>query len=193
MPGIKPFVEVGGDRRVHDIAVDSSGVNRDSTGNEVRVGSTFELTKKLTGTVSVGYATRTYVDPTLTDPHAPIIDSALVWAATPLSTVTFTAKSQIEESTLTGVSSVVQRDFGAQVDHSFRRWLIGSLKFGYGLDDYVGSTRVDQRFTLSGAMTYKMSRNMQLKGEIRRQWLNSNVPSADYVANIFLLGLRLQQ
>ena len=34
---------------------------------------------------------------------------------------------------------------------------------------------------------------MQLKGEIRRQWLNSNVPSADYVANIFLLGLRLQQ
>jgi len=193
VPGIKPFVEVGGDRRVHDTLVDASGVDRDSTGSEVRVGSTFELTKKLTGTVSVGYATRAYADPTLTDPHTPIIDSALIWTATPLSTVTFTAKSQIEESTLSGVSSVVQRDFGAQVDHSFRRWLVGSLKFGYGLDDYVGSTRVDQRFTLSGALTYKMSRNMQLKGEIRRQWLNSNVASADYVANIFLLGLRLQQ
>jgi hypothetical protein len=41
-------------------------------------------------------------------------------------------------------------------------------------------------------VTYKLSRNAHLKGEVRRQWLNSTDVSANYVANIFLLGLRLQ-
>jgi hypothetical protein len=91
------------------------------------------------------------------------------------------------------VSGVLRRDFGTQVDHSFRRWLIGTVKFEYGLDDYVGSPREDQRYTVAGILTYKLSREMQLKGEMRRQWVMSNVPGADYTANIFLIGLRLQR
>jgi len=33
----------------------------------------------------------------------------------------------------------------------------------------------------------------QLKGEIRRDWLNSSVPGVDYTANLFLLGVRWQE
>jgi hypothetical protein len=192
-PGIKPFVEVNLDRRVYDLPVDASGVDRDSTGNEVRVGTSFELTRQLNGSAAIGYATRRYQDPALENLRGLIADGSLVWTATPLTKVTFTARSRVDESTLAGVSGVLRRDFGAQVDHSLRRWLIGTVKFEYGLDDYVGSPRVDERYTLSGLLTYKLSREMQLKGEIRRQWLTSNVPSADYTANIFLVGLRLQR
>jgi hypothetical protein len=32
-----------------------------------------------------------------------------------------------------------------------------------------------------------------LKGELRREELRSNVPGADYTANIAMVGLRLQQ
>jgi len=193
VPGVKPFVELGADRRVHDIPIDTSGFRRDSDGDQVRVGTTFELTRQLTGSAAVGYAERHYRDPALSDLHGLVADGLLVWSATPLTKVTFTARSRIVESTLTDVSGVLRRDFGAQVDHSFRRWLIGTLKFEYGLDDYVGSWRVDERYALSGLVTYKMSRNAQLKGEVRRQWINSNDTSANYIANIFLLGLRLQQ
>jgi hypothetical protein len=193
VPGVKPFVQVSADRRVYDLSVDAGGVNRGSDGNEVRVGSTFELTKQLVGSASIGYAERRYEDPSLRNIDGLVADGSLVWTATPLTTVTFTARSRIGETTLTDVSGVLQRDFGAQVDHSFRRWLIGSLKFGYGLDDYVGSPRVDERYVLAGIVTYKLSRNVQLKGEVQRQWLNSNAPGASYVADIFLLGLRLQQ
>ena len=42
-------------------------------------------------------------------------------------------------------------------------------------------------------LTYKVSREVQLKGEIRRQWLTSNVAGAAYTADIFLLGVRLQR
>jgi hypothetical protein len=42
-------------------------------------------------------------------------------------------------------------------------------------------------------LTYKLSRTAQLKGEVRRQWLTSNAAGADYTADIFLIGLRLQR
>jgi hypothetical protein len=193
VPGIKPFVEAGADQRVYDLLVDSSGVRRDSTGNEVRAGTSFEFARQLTGTVSVGYAAREYQDPSLQNIDGLVADGELIWSATPLTKVTTTVRSRIAETTLTGVSGILRRDFGAQVDHSFRHWLIGTLKFEYGIDDYVGSPRVDERFAISGMLTYKLTRNAQLKGEIRRQWLTSNAPGAAYTADIYLLGIRLQQ
>jgi hypothetical protein len=193
MPGIKPFVSVTTDKRIYDLTVDAGGVRRDSKGLTPRIGTSFELSRQLTGEVSVGYLTRTYEDPQLQELNAIIADASLIWAATALTKATFSARSSVSESIETDVSGVLSRDFGVQVDHAFRDWLIGTLKFGYGLDDYVGSSRVDQRFSGAAAVTYKMNRNAQLKGEIRREQRNSNVPDEDYVANIFLLGLRLQQ
>lgn len=94
---------------------------------------------------------------------------------------------------MAGVSGIFKRDAGVQVDHSFRRWLIGTVKFGYGLDDYQGSAREDQRYTASAALTYKLNRTAQVKGEFRQEWLRSNIPGQDYTASIMLVGLRLQR
>ena len=193
LPGVKPFVEIGADKRVHDLAVDYSGVARDSEGRSVKVGSTFELTRKLTGEASVGYLTRSYKDPTLSNLSGLTWDASLIYAATPLTTATLTGKSTVEESTMAGVSGIFKRDAGVQVDHSFRRWLIGTVKFGYGLDDYQGSAREDRRYTASAALTYKLTRTAQVKGEFRQEWLRSNIPGQDYTASIMLFGLRLQR
>jgi hypothetical protein len=192
-PGVKPFVEVGRDARRHDLAVDRTGTQRDSDGTVARVGSTYELTRLLTGEASVGYLARTYEDPTLPDLRGVIYDASLVWTASALTKVTLTAKSTVEETTLAGVSGTLRRDIAVQVDHAFRRWLTGTLKFGFGSDDYVGSSREDDRYTASAALIYKVTRDVQLKGEFRREWLKSTVADVDYTANIDLLGVRLQR
>lgn len=191
-PGVKPFIAVTGDKRVYDLSVDAGGVNRDSRGLTPRLGTTFELSRQLTGDVSVGYLQRTYDDPQLQDLSGIVADASLIWTASALTKATFTAKSSVYESTDPDVSGVLTRDFGVQVDHAFRHWLIGMLKFGYGLDDYVGTSRVDQRLFVAAGLTYRMNRNVQWKGEIRREQRNSNVQGEDYTANIFLLGVRLQ-
>lgn len=191
-PGVKPFVEGNADTRVHDLPVDASGEQRDSHGVSAKVGTTFEFTRILTGDISVGYLTRTYKDPTLPDINALLFDASLVWTATGLTTVKFAASTKVDETTLIGVSGILRRDYLLQVDHAFRRWLIGTLKFDYENDDYVGSTRVDKRYTASAALTYKLSRAWQVKGEVREEWLRSNVLGADYNATIALLGLRWQ-
>jgi hypothetical protein len=191
-PGVRPFIEVGADTRRHDLEVDRSGYQRNSKGVTGRVGTTFELSRLLTGEISLGYTRRNYEDLRLEQLGGLIGDASLVWAANALTTVTLTGKSAIGESTSAGTSGVLYRDIGLQVDHSFRRWLIGSAKLGLGLDNYVGMLRTDRRFSAGAGLTYKISRSIQIKGEFRQDWLRSNVSGVDYTASIFMLGLRFQ-
>ncbi len=93
-----------------------------------------------------------------------------------------------------GTAGVLTRNAGVEVEHAFGRWLIGSLKFNYGFDDYVGSPRQDDRYPVSGSIIYNLNRMMQLKAEIREEWLRSSTPAGvDYTATVFLLGARLQR
>jgi hypothetical protein len=198
-PGLKPFVQLDADSRVHDLDFDRTGVQRDSKGFSPRIGTTFEFTRILTGQASIGYVVRRYKDPSLSDLRGLVADASLVWAATPVTTATLTARSSADETTVAGVSGVLTRDFGLQVDHSFRRWLTGTVKLGYGFDDYVVSDallateRQDRRYSASAALTYKLTRMLWMKGEARQEWRRSNQPGQDYKASIFLIGIRLQR
>lgn len=192
-PGVKPFVEATIDSRIRDLSVDRFGVRRDSEGAAARAGTTFEFTRTLTGEVSAGYVMRTYKDPSLPDLRGLTLDGLLIWAASGLTTVKLTASTKADESTLPGVAGVLRRDVSMQVDHAFRRWFIGTARVGYGEDIYEGATRDDKRYLAALALTYKFSREWQVRGELRREWLRSNQPGADYVTDIALLGLRWQR
>jgi hypothetical protein len=192
-PGVKPFVEVGADTRVHDLNIDLSNYQRNSKGVTGTVGSSFELTQLLKGEVGVGYTRRNYEDSRLEQVKGLIGEASLIWTANALTTMKLTGKSSVGESTIPGVSGVLYRDVGLQIDHSFRRWLIGTVKLGFGLDDYVGFAREDKRFSAGVGLTYKLNRSVQLKGEFRQDWLRSNATGSDYTASVFLLGVRIQR
>jgi hypothetical protein len=193
MPGIKPFVEVGTDTRIHDLQFDRAGLDRNSTGWTVKAGSSFAFWRLLTGEISVGYLQREYADPTLQPLRAPTLDAALVYAFSALTNVKLLANTVVSETTVAGTAGVLTYNAGVEVEHAFRRWLIGSVKFGYGRDDYVGSLRKDDRYAISGTLIYKLNRMMQVQAELREEWLRSTVPGADYAATVMLLGVRLQR
>lgn len=192
-PGIKPFVEVFTDRRIHQLALDRNGEQRDSSGVTPRVGGTFELSRILTGELSVGYQMRRYKDPGLPDLSGMVADASLKWAATGLTTATLTASSRTDETILANTSGTFRRDVGLQIDHAFRRWLLATIKLGVGYDRYVGFDRADTRTSIGTALTYKFNRELWFKGEYRNERLHSNVASADYNAHVWLFGLRLQR
>ncbi len=217
LPGVKPFVEVTADKRVHDTQFDSNGYMRDSKGLKGLVGTTFELRRWLTGEVAVGYARRSYDDARLAELKGMIGEASLIWNADALNTVKLNASSTLAESTIAGVSGVLSRDVSVQVDHAFRRWLIGTFKLGFGWDIYKGTTvggtttidelcgcvvsvpggtsadRVDKRYSAGVGLTYKVDRSLWIKGEFRQDWLRSNVSGVDYSASTVLLGVRLQR
>src|SRR4029077_2352507 len=112
------------------------------------------------GVSGVGDLERPYQDPTLPKLSGVIADGALLWQATALTSAKLSASSLVSESTETGVSVEWSRDVALQVDHAFRRWLIGTMKLGYGQDHYFGDGRLDNRFFASVGMTYKLNRDI---------------------------------
>jgi hypothetical protein len=192
-PGVKPFFEIDADTRHHDLAVDRFGINRDSQGRAAKVGTTFELSRILTGQLALGYLERSYTDRALPDLKGPTFDASLTWLASALTTFRLTAVTSANESTLAGVSGVFTHEVGIEVDHAFRTWLDATLKFTGDRDAYVGQARLDNRYAASAALTYKLTRDLQLKGELRREWLTSNMAGNNYQAYVALLGLRLQR
>jgi hypothetical protein len=192
-PGVKPFAEVDVDTRVHDLTIDRTGADRDSDGVAMKLGTAFEFTRTLTGEISAGYLNRYYRDPNLPNIHAPLLDASLTWAMSALTTVKYVGTTTVTESVLTDVSGVLVHANGLEVSHAFRRWLIATAKFGYEIDDYIGSFRQDHKYVASLAMTYKLNRDFWLKSELREEWLISNIPNSNYAATIALVGLRMQR
>ncbi len=193
LPGVKPFGEAQADTRIRDQRVDRFGFARSSDGTTVRAGSTFEFSRLLIGEASIGYAKRTYEDPRLNDLTGLLTRASLTWFATPLTTVRLLADSSVDESQLSGVSGVLTRTYTLQVDHDFRRWLTGIGKFTAGTIDYQGGTRSDVFYSASANVLYKLNRELWLKGEVRHDWLDSNLPGLSTRATVVLLGVRLQR
>jgi len=192
LPGVKPFGEIQGDTRVHDTAADRSGFLRDSVGGYAKAGTSFELTRLLIGELSIGYATRTYVDPRLNRFEGLLTTASLVWAVTPLTTAKFLSDTQVAETTLPGASGTLVRTYTVEVDHDFRRWLTAIGKFTYGTLDYQGFGRNDRTYALEGNLIYKLSRSLWVKGTLRHDILDSNVAGAGSSGTVMMLGVRLQ-
>jgi hypothetical protein len=192
IPGLKPFGELEGNARSHDLLVDRNGYQRNSSGGSARAGTTFELSRILTGEVSIGWTARTYEDSRLLPLQGLLTSASLVWVATPLTTAKFFATTSIDETTVPGVSGVLTHTYTAEVDHDFRRWLTGIGKFTWGTQQYQGDSRFDRFYSVSGDLIYKMNRTLWVKGTLRRDWLDSNIPGNSTASTVAMVGVRVQ-
>ena len=192
LPGVKPFVEIEGDSRVHDLQFDRNGYDRDSSGGSATAGSSFEFSRLLTGELAAGYALRDYVDPRLNRLQGLLTSASLVWSATPLTTAKFLSTTSLDETTLPGVSGVLTHLYTVEVDHDFRRWLTAVGRFSYGTLDYQGDDRHDKTYTVAGDLIYKATRNIWIKGELRRDWLDSSLVGYSTASTVVMLGVRVQ-
>ena len=191
-PAVKPFVEVEGDSRVHDVKIDRYGYDRDSTGGYAKAGTSFEFSRLLTGEISAGFAERDYADPRLSRLQGLLTAASLIWTVTPLTTVKFISATAIGETVVAGVSGVLTQTYTFEVDHDFRRWLTAIGKFSFGTLDYQGDGRSDKLYSVEGDLIYKLSRDIWLKGSLRHDVLNSNIAGSSFAATVLMLGVRLQ-
>ncbi len=192
-PGVTPFVEAEADTRQHDQRLDRAGFARDSEALTGRVGSTFELTRLLTGEMAVGYQIRRYDDPRLRDLRGPSAEGTLIWTPTALTTVKLKATSLLDETTVVGSNGTLSKSVGVEVEHALRRnlTLIGAATFSHS--DYRGLSINENGFAASLKIDYKLTRELVLRGSYVHERLDSTNPGSSYKADIFMLGLRLQR
>jgi hypothetical protein len=190
-PEAKPFVEATLDGRVHDSYVDVNGYARDSRGLALRAGTTVKITDLVRGEVSGGYAERSYDDPRLVKLRGPTIDAALIYMATPLTTLTLRGSTNFYETTRSGASGVLSRTIKAELAHDLLRNLTLTGIGSYTTNDYQGAEIFERVYTAGVKLEYRITRSVSIKGSYTYERLNSTT-GFDYTANVFLIGLKLQ-
>ncbi len=192
-PGVTPYVEVGGDARRRDVAIDDSGFARNSTGGSVKAGTTFELTRMLTGDAAIGYAQRKYEDSRLPTLAGPTFDASLAWTASPLTTITLRSATTLAETTVANAAGAINRAVTLDISHALMRNLTLGAAGTIGVNNYQGISLRETTYTGALRAEYNFNRSVSVRGSFTHERLQSTSPGADYTANVFLLGLKLQR
>ncbi|GJE18916.1 outer membrane beta-barrel protein [Methylobacterium marchantiae] len=190
-PTITPFVDVLADTRVYDLRTDSNGIRRDSDGVTLTGGARVALTRFISGEVSAGLQHRTYVDPSLKDLTAPIVNAALIWTASPLTTVRLNATTGIIETAIPGSSGVLTQAATLEVQHDLLRNLSITLGAGYLASDYDRVNITERGFSATARLDYRFNRWLSLRGSYIYQQIDSSSAGSSFSANTWLLGLRV--
>ncbi len=190
-PVITPFVEVLLDTRIYDTPVDQAGFRRDSDGVGFTAGAALNLTRFVSAEVSAGLQRRDYVDPALRSITAPILNAALVWQASPLTTVRFSQQTGVIETSVPGSSGVFTDAATLEVQHDLLRNLSITLGGAYLSSDYQGVRIRERGFTALARVDYRFNRWLTLRGSYVYQQITSNAAGASFDDNIVLLGMRI--
>ncbi|WP_342104494.1 outer membrane beta-barrel protein [Methylobacterium sp. SI9] len=190
-PDFSPFIDILGDTRVYDLRRDLNGVRRDSDGISFLVGASFGLLRTLTGEISAGIQHREYVDPTLRAIDAPLVNAALVWSMSPLTTVRLTAATGITETTIPGSSGILTDVATLEVQHDLFRNLSIVLGGSFLKNTYQGSTIRENGVSATARLDYHLTRWLTLRGTYIYQQINSSVAGSSFNDNTFLVGLRV--
>jgi hypothetical protein len=191
-PGLAPFVETMVDTRVYDRSIDNAGLRRSSDGVGARAGSTFEITRLVTGEASAGYQVRKYDDARLKDLRGPIVEAALIWSPTALTTVRLRGNTQLSETSLAESSGALLSSATLEVQHDLRRNLsiIGAVTVSQS--DYRGVELKEDGFAGSVRLDYRLTRTVAVRASFTHERLNSSQAGSDYTANVYMVGLRFQ-
>ncbi len=135
---LQPFAEVTYSPRIHDQNVDRSGLKRDSQGVVVRAGLSVNDGAKWAGEVAARYEYRDYEDALLSNQSALGMDANLTWTPTEITSIVFSAASQIEESSDPLVAGATTWSAGAAVTHQLRDNLTAEAGVSVGKTDYDG-------------------------------------------------------
>lgn len=191
-PDVKPFIEGTLDWRIHDSPTDFNGFFRNSQGFTARGGAAVNITQLLRGEASGGYGEREYKDVRLPRLRGPVVDAALIYTPSALTTITLRGSTALSETQLANAAGVLTQTFSAQLSHDLLRNLNVSVLGSYYVNDYQGADVFETGYTAGVKLDYKITRSISLRGSYIHERLDSSFPNADYTANVYLVGLRFQ-
>ncbi len=192
-PTLSAFAEASANVRDHTTA-DSDGVKHNSRGTRHRIGLSFgDAEALLQGQASLGYGEQTYDDPLLPSIEGILLDANLVWRVSGLTFLLLTARTDIDETNLSGAGGALTTSIGAEVRHAFRRHVIGTAGVRYSHADYQGVDFTERELATLLGLEYILSREVTLFGRYRHIAFDSTDEARNYNADEVRVGFRLRR
>ena len=185
-PDTNVYVEGRFDQRRYN---QSSASSRDSDGWAALAGTEFKITRLTQGNVYAGYQERDYKGAGLGSTQGLAYGLDVKWFATPLTTVTLSGDSRVEETTVAAASGYDRNSIAFNVDHELLRNLILSGGASYTNDDFNDDPRSDDVTGGHLGVKYLLNRNFDLGLNYNFTNRDSNAAGFDYTRNV--IGLTL--
>jgi hypothetical protein len=193
-PTFSIFAETGLDQRRYEVAAVSDGLLRNSDGERYRLGIDFGSTGQiLRGEASLGFGRQTPDDARLSDVNAVLVDANLAWRVTALTSLLFSARTDIDDTSTAGSAGVISHQGGIEARHALRQYLIASAGLSYTDYDYDGAPIEENEFISTLGAEYFAYRDVILFARYQHVAFESNQPQSDYRADDVRLGVRIRQ
>ncbi|AGK59053.1 hypothetical protein HYPDE_36908 [Hyphomicrobium denitrificans 1NES1] len=193
-PELSPFFEVAVNHRDYSEAAQSDGINRTSNGQRYRFGISFGNNGEIVrGEISLGYGIQTPTDRRLHPVDGLIIDANASWRVTPLTSILFTALSDVSETTTTDVGGAFYRSAGVEVRHALRSYLVVSAAFNYSNQDSGDGVISDNEFREILGIEYYADRNTVLFGRYEHVNFDGIGVPNDYIGDEVHVGVKLRR
>jgi hypothetical protein len=194
MPTLSLYSDVAFNQRDYSIPAFSDGIIRSSTGERYRLGVSFGTVGQfLRGEVSLGYGRQTPDNHVLEVIDGLLVDANLTWRPTPITSVLFTASTDVAETTTDDSGGVMERTYGLQARHNFQTRLVGIAGLSYFTRDFVGAGIHENQLTAATGAEYYLSRHAVLFGRYQHTVFDSTTPNSGYTVEEVQLGVRLRQ
>ena len=145
----------------------ATGIDRDISGNIVRVGTSFELPVSLRGRISAEYQNFDPADPTLEDIEEFGLNADVRWFLTQLTTARAFTSRRVSDAGTTGATSALVSTYGVGLDHELLRTIILSGSLNYETREFNPFDREDEQTTFDVGAVWKLNRNIQVRGGYR--------------------------
>ncbi|MEL6373830.1 MAG: outer membrane beta-barrel protein [Pseudomonadota bacterium] len=193
-PNLSIFGEAVFNQRRYNQAAQSDNILRDSFGQRWRVGVSFGTTSEiLRGDVALGYALQDADAAQLRDIKGLTLDANLAWRLSPLTTMLFTANADTSETTTANTLGALTQTVGLEYRHSFRRNLIGAMRWSFTQGDFAGIALRERTLVYGLGLEYFINRNAAIIGQFDHTEFFSNEAGADYTRDEISIRLRLRR
>jgi hypothetical protein len=171
---------------------DQAGYNRDSDGVRLSSGIAMDVSEVIRGDFLVGYFRQNYEDRRLQDPAGPFIRAMFNWTPTRLTTVIPSLERSVEETTATGVSSLVRTAAAVTVRHELQRNIILGSSFSYSKDEQKGGGLTANTTELTLRATYLLNEFFYTGAEFTQKHKLTNVDGSGFNQSTAMLRFGLQ-
>ncbi|MCF6320216.1 MAG: outer membrane beta-barrel protein [Rhizobiaceae bacterium] len=188
-----PFVQAAYSSSVFDSQIDRNGQRRDSETYELRGGIVFDISEKISGEFSIGYAVQEFVDPGLAALAGLVVDANLNWSPQRDTNVALTLGSDIGGSTAANDSGAVTYNGELAITRRIRSDLELNSNVGLAYTNYEGLNRIDTTFTAGLGIEYWLNRTLSFTADAGYESLESSQPDNSYDGATFMLGVKVQR
>lgn len=193
-PTFSVFTEVAVNQRDYDSVASTDLISRSSDGQRYRAGISFGNTGQiLRGEVSLGYGVQKPDDSRLDSVDGLIFDANATWRVSELTSVLFTGRSDVSETTTPNVGGAFSRTAGVEVRHSLRRYLIASAGIAYTTQDSQDGVIDESEVRTTLGLEYFVSPEAVLFGRYMHSNFDAVGSASDYDADEVHVGVRIRR